>query len=59
MTMSKLWKKLRVGLLALMLIVGSVSTLSLASGCEDDDGPIEETADEMEETADEMEEETD
>lgn len=57
--MSKLWKKLRVGLLALMLIVGSVSTLSLASGCEDDDGPIEETADEMEETADEMEEETD
>jgi hypothetical protein len=29
-----------------------VSTLSLASGCEDDDGPIEETADEVEEETD-------
>ncbi|MFP4139009.1 MAG: hypothetical protein ACOCXY_00815 [Planctomycetota bacterium] len=60
--MSTLWKRLRVGLLALLLAAGSVSTLSFVTGCEDD-GPAEEAGenidDTAEETGDELEEETD
>jgi hypothetical protein len=47
--MKSLWKRFGTLFLALAFAFGSAVALS---GCEDDDGPIEETADEVEEETD-------
>jgi hypothetical protein len=46
-----LWKRFGSFFLAILFALGTATALS-TTGCEDDDGPVEETADEIEEETD-------
>ncbi|MFP4353636.1 MAG: hypothetical protein ACLFUJ_00830 [Phycisphaerae bacterium] len=49
--MKAFWKRIGIGLMTAIFAAGTVSTLSMA-GCDDDDDPVEDAADELEEETD-------